>query len=627
MENGMGRFTYYAYTAVLCLLACVLYYGFFINTAYIEVELVVSERTDFKIYWAEEGQVYSENRVSGIVTQPGRIHYSFFLTDIGDIARLRIDTHSYEGEVTLKHLTIEQNGYVGIILSDSQDFAKLVAFEQIEESRVTDDGLWLRSSGEDSHFELPVIPEYLGIDSGWLLIRFGVIVFSVILIVFICRGISYLARDFLFVPFLLSGVWVLIVVMAGISDRNSHPDEYVHLHATSYYDDHWLPPAPGDESVRDTYSVYGVSRLNSGEIYYLFSGKFHKLLEGFKIAEYFSLRMFNVCLFGLILLYTIKSRHARMVAIPFLLSSQIWYLFSYCNSDAFALFIAFLVGCELVNPASLLNQFLKGSGGRFWPKLLILGFLIACLFLLKKNYYPFIAFFYLCLGTQFFFNTPSSVERKTGLKRLTAVTVMSLLFFGLHLVENYMINGFDRNTRIMEMKEKLAHPEYKPSTELDEKYGTLYKKARGTTLTEMVTVNRWFERSFQSSFGVFGYSTISASKTYYDLVRWTGAGLLAFVFGSILLRGGLAGNTLAFFLIGLSGALIAVSLNHSWTVDFQAQGRYLFPIVPMLGILYARTYKVIHQKFFLLGVSAMYLLGMYSFIFQALIRIPKVVFH
>ncbi len=619
----MSRLTNYIYPVVLCLLACTLQY-IYLNTAHVEIEVEVAERTDFKIYWAEEGQLYSEKNMSMVIVYPDRSHYSFFLKDLKNIARLRIDTHEYAGEATLKHLAVEQEGYVAITLSDRHDFGKLVPLAQVEDLRVTDDELWVRSTGKDPNFELSIIPKYGGIDSGWLLIRFSVIC---LLIFIIWQGTSCLTRDFLFVPVLLTGVWLLIIVMAGISERNVHPDEYVHLAASSYYNDHWLPPVLEDEAIRHTYSVYGVSRLNNGEIYYLFSGKFNKLFESFRIPEYFSLRMFNICLFGLILLYTFKNKYARMVAIPFLLSSQIWYLFSYCGSDAFALFITFLAGCELIDPTSLLNRFLKGSRGRFVSGLLILGLLFGCLFLLKKNYYPFIAFFYLCLGAQLFFNTSSSVERKTGIKRLVAVTVTGLFFLGLHLVQGYVINGFDRNVKMAQLQEELADPIYKPSTELDEKHNNLHLKERGTTLAEMVTVNRWFEKTFRSSFGVYGYFTISARQFYYDLVRWAGVGLLVFVFGSIFLRGGLVNSTCAFSLLVLSGALIAVSLKHSWTVDFQAQGRYLFPIAPMLGLLYARTHKIIYQPLLIFGVSAMYFLGAYSFIFQALMRIPKVVFY
>ncbi|BCL61467.1 hypothetical protein DGMP_21600 [Desulfomarina profundi] len=619
----MNRRMQYVNILILCLLAMGLYYLFFIKTAHVVVDLVVTEKTDFKIYWARAGQPYSEEHMSMVIARPGRNHYSFFLTDIGKLARLRIDTHRYKGEATLRRLKIEQEGYASYVFAAPRDFRQLVPLAQIEEFTIDRNGIRVVSTGEDPNFELRIQPEYRGISYFSVAVRFLVISFFVFLVY---RGGTHLSRNFLFVPLFLFGAWILIITMAGISERNVHPDEYVHLYATQYYDDHWLPPHLEDESVRQTYSVYGVSRLNNGEVYYFFSGKFHKLLEGFKIPEYFSLRLFNVLLFGLILLYTVGSRCARLVAIPLLLSPQIWYVFSYCDSDAFALFVTFLVGCELVSPSSFMRRFLEKRRCPYLCGLVLLGSLLGCLFLLKKNYYPFVAFFYLCLGAQLFF-TLSAETRKRAMKRLLAISVVGLILFGMRVGADYVVNGLDRNEKIRVLQEERAHPWYKPSTELHNKHVSLYRKARGTTLKEMVTVERWFERSFQSAFGVFGYFTISAPLPYYDLVRWTGAALLVFVFGSIFLRGGVVESGLALSVLCLSSALIAVSLYHSWTVDFQAQGRYLFPIIPMLGILYARTYRVIYQPVLLLGVTCMYMLGVYAFIFEALLRIPKVVFH
>jgi hypothetical protein len=613
----------YVNITILCLLAMGLYFVFFIQTAHVEIDLTVEKKTDFKIYWAEAGQPYSEERMSVVIVSPGRNHYSFFLTDIGKLARLRIDTHRYEGEATLRHLKIEQEGYAPFIFDTPKDFERLVPLAQIENFKIDKHGLWVLSNGEDPNFELRVHPEYRGGNYFSVAVRFLVIAFFVFLVY---QGGAHLSRNYLFVPLFLFGAWMLIITMAGISERNVHPDEYVHLYATAYYDNHWLPPHLEDESVRQTYSVYGVSRLNNGEVYYFFSGKFHKLLEGFKLPDYFSLRLFNVLLFGLILLYTVRSRCARLVAIPLLLSPQIWYVFSYCDSDAFALFVTFLAGCELIRPSSFLRRFLEKRNCPYFCGLILLGSLLGCLFLLKKNYYPFIAFFYLCLGVQLFF-TLSLEKRKRAVKRVLAISVVGLLLFGMRIGSDYVVNGLDRSEKIKALQEELAHPWYKPSTELHKKHVSLYRKARGTTLEEMITLERWFERSFQSAFGVFGYFTISAPLPYYDLVRWTGVALLIFVFGSIFLRGGIVESGLAVSVLCLSSALIAVSLYHSWTVDFQAQGRYLFPIIPMLGILYARTYRIIYQPFFVLGVTCMYLLGVYAFIFEALLRIPKVVFH
>lgn len=605
----------------ICLLACGLYFFFVVDRAFVEIELDVAKKTDFKIYWAGPGQSYSESRMSMASAKPGKKEYSFFLSSIGRIDRLRIDTHSYKGEVTLKRLLLQQEGWGAINLSTPEDLGKLAPLAQIADFRVDDTGLWVKSSGIDPNFELTVTPDYLGLDYGWLLLRLAVIAFIFFLIPF-CAG--PLAKDLRFVPVLLFGVWILIIVMASVSKRNVHPDEYVHMYATQYYQDNWLPPVLEDPAIDNTYSVYGVSRLNSREIYYLFAGKFDKFLQTFNLPETLSLRMLSVFLFGLIFLYTVKNKYARMVALPFLVSPQIWYVFSYCASDGFALFFAYILACELVDPDSLLHRYLKGDRWRDRiGGLVVLSVLLGIVFLLKKNYYPFIAFFYLCLGVKLFLVQEFYWERKEAILRLLLITFLGLAIFGLRVGADYMVNGPDRREKIVSIQEEKALSWYKPSTELSKKHVYLRLKERGVTLEDMVTKYRWFERSFRSSFGVFGYFTISASPSYYNLVRWTGAALLIFVVGSVLLRGGLIGSGLAVTVVGLSAALIGASLHHSWTADLQAQGRYLFPIIPMLGILYGWKHAVVNKQVLILGVSSMYLLGVYCFVFEALLRIPK----
>ena len=618
------RLMQWLFAAFTCLLACVLYFHFFINTASVEIELTVAQKTDFKIYWAAADKLYSEKNMAAVIATPERKHYNLFLTDINKVARLRIDTHSYAGEATLKGLVIRQEGWAPISLTTAEQFGKLVPLQEIAESRVDNDGLWVLSSGKDGNFELLLAPEKLGLDLGWLLLRLAAIA-GIVFCVLHCA--SPLAVNLRLVPVLLFGIWLLIITMAGISKDNSHPDEYVHMSAINYYQDHWLPPILDDPSIRNTFSAYGVSRLNNGEIYYLFAGKFHKFLQTFSIPEYFSLRLFNVGLFGLIVLYTIRNRYARMVALPFLVSSQIWYLFSYCASDAFALFFAFLAAVELIDPSSLLHRYLKGDG--WLAKLLglvVLGFLLGIVFLLKKNYLPFVVFFYLVLAVKIFFTEEFFWEKKAAILRLILITFVGLSVFGLRVGADYLVNGFDREEKIVRLQEEMAHAWYKPGTELHKKHVSLYRKARGATLEKIVYVERWFEKTFRSSFGVFGYFTISGSETYYDLVRWSGVALLTIFFAAIFRGGGLVGSGLAIAALGISVGLIGIALYHSWTVDFQPQGRYLVPIIPIFGILYGWNYEAIHGRLLFFGIAPMFLLAAYGFIFEALMRIPRVVF-
>ncbi len=610
------------FAVVVALLASSLYYYFFVATARVEVELEVSQKADFKIYWAREGQLYAEEHMAGVVAKPERQQYAFFFTDIGKLARLRIDTHNYAGEAVLKKLVITQEGYRPLVFADREQLALLQPLHDIAESSVDDDGLRVTASGNDGNFELPISPERSGFDLLSLLCRFAVVILLALAVYY---GAAPLAANLRFVPVLLFGVWLLVVAMAGISRENSHPDEYVHMAAIRYYVDHWLPPQIDDPDIGETFSVYGVSRLNNGEIYYLFAGKFHKFLQSMHLPEYFSLRLFNVALFGLIVLYAIRSRHARMVALPFLVSAQIWYIFSYSASDAFALFFAFIAACEAINPHSLLHRYLKGEGALVaLGGTALLGVLLGIVFLLKVNYLPFVAFFYLVLLAKIFATDEYFWDKKGAVLRLLLVTLVGLAVYGGRVGVDYLVNGADRDEKIAEVQERMASPLYKPSTELHKKHISLYRKARGATLERIVTVDRWFEKVFRSSFGVFGYFTISAGEGFYDLVRWSGVFCLALFFAAVFRGGGWLGGGLAVVALAIAAALIGKSLHHSWTVDFQAQGRYLFPLLPILGMLYGWHHQVIDRRVILFGVVPLFCLAGYVFIFEALLRIPRV---
>ncbi len=621
LEIQKSKILFTLFTIFVSIVSCALYYHVFVSKAFVEVEIEVTKKSDIKIYFAKPGQHYSEKRMSVARTEPGKEKYSFFLADIGKFSKLRLDTHSYEGEAIVKGLTIQQEGYETITIDSPDDFKQLQPLTQIADSTAGSDGLRVLSSGSDPNFELFVVPQYLGLDWTWLAFRYAVICGIVVLVL---RASRVLVVELRFVPVLLFGIWMLIVTMAGISKENAHPDEYVHLSATNYYSDNWLPPEISDPAIDNTFSVYGISRLNNGEVYYLFAGKFNKLLESFKLSNYLGLRIFNVFLFGCIFFYSLKNVTVRLVALPLLISPQIWYIFSYCSSDAFALFIAFVAAWQFADSKSLLNSYLRGDG---WLSriagVVLLGILFGVLFLLKKNYYPFIALLYLCLAVKIFFTEEFYLERRGVIVRLLVITLLGVAIFSARAGVDYIVNGPDRQAKIETMQEQKALSIYKPSTPLEEKHPFLLRKARGTTWQEIVHGDRWGEICFESSFGVFGYFTISGSLIYYDLVRWTGICLLVFVVGSIMLRGGVVGGGTALSVVGLSLALICASFYHSWTVDFQPQGRYLFPILPMFGILCGWHHRVVHRPILILLVSVMFLLSSYFFVFHGLLRISK----
>ncbi len=601
------------FTALLCLLGCAYYYLFFFNRALVEIDIEVEQKTEFRLYWAAQSQQFSEKRSAGVTVVPEKREYSFFLTDLGRVERLRIDPIKYAGAARLKRLTLSQSGLETIVV----DFASIEPLNDIGASEKTAEGLAVAATGVDPYYlfkpdiiaaPIPVLLE---------LARYLAICALILIIVY---GCAPLRRDFAFVPVLLAVALCLIVVMASVSKRNAHPDEYVHLEAAVYYKDNLLPPHIEDPAIFQTYSAYGISRLNNGEIYYLLAGKFARLMEALHIKPLLALRAFNIMLFGLIFLYATRSVGARLMAIPLLLSPEIWYIFSYCVSDAFGLFLCFLAGCELVRENSYVNRVLDGNRPTPVAALILVAILLGLLFLLKINYYPFIALFYIVILYRVWL---SSESRRVMLSRIVIVSVLALLIAGLRVGADYYVNDVDRSEKLLEMQEKTANHWYKPSTELHKKHVSMYMKSRGTSLKEVLFLHRWFAHTFESGFGKYGYFTISGSQTYYTLMKWCAILLLVYIVAAVAIRGDTEGRLLALLVVGLSLALVAASIHRSWTVDFQAQGRYLFPILPMIGIVLARNRSAIESRLFILLVMHLVLLSLYSFIFVALPAIPR----
>ena len=153
----------------------------------------------------------------------------------------------------------------------------------------------------------------------------------------------------------------------------------------------------------------------------------------------------------------------------------------------------------------------------------------------------------------------------------------------------------------------------------------LEMRKRGTTLKHFLTADRWGEKSFRTSFGVYGYTQYSGSFVYYNYVRYLSLALLLTVIGSIAYRGQTAGISLLTISLGSSLLLIIVACWHAWTVDFQAQGRYFLPIIPMAAVLFYHCRRIIFRPLFYTLFFMLFSLSIYNFILVGLRDIGKYV--
>jgi len=608
----------YRFIFCMSLLAAILYSHFYLNRANVEIRIQSPGHTYFKVYWASERETsYSDKKMARIRMRPGIEEYSFFINDLRDADSLRIDPAGMAGEILVKDIIIRQPGIPTIRFSKAEDFEKLRPFGDVQSTTFSEKGWAVTSTGGNPRFQfhIPVVERNINwiFETG----RFLLLLLPALLLLQLLQPLWPNNTYTVYCGVFALG---LILTMAVISMKNHHPDEIVHISAVQYYTDNWLPPAVESPEIRHTYSIYGFSRLNTLEPSYFLAGKFSSLLGIFHLDTVLTFRLFNVLLFSILTFLAVKNVQYRLLLIPLLLSPQIWYIFSYVNSDAFALFTAVLAAGQMVVKNSALNHFLEHKKIPI-RKIIGLGLLFGLLLLVKKPFYFFILFFLFYFVWRCVFQP--FTDFRGMVKRLLIIACIGSSLVAMRLAADVNVNGFTKQEQMRTMQELTAAPTYKPSTELHSKHIHLQMRERGTNLESFLKQHRWGEKTFRTGVGVYGYMTVASSNDYYNMMRMVGLAALLFMGISIAIRGGWSGNILFSGALLCSAALIGVACYHAWTIDFQAQGRYLFAITAILGMVLVKTEALYNQILLRTFVCSMFLLSAYSFIGTALFGLSK----
>ncbi len=602
---------------VLSTVLTALYLALFMFQARVDISLEIEapNTSYFRLYWAASGQTFNEKRMAYAQINSQRQNYHFRIASLSQIDRLRIDPIEYAGEVRLNHLQIRQFGYAPVTLQKTTDYLPVIARQQLQINQTeASTSLRMQTTGNDGNLEISVKPERVWAFPFLQLLGIG---FALASLAFIMRRLQFALIDLRFVPYLLSISFILAAVMAITTGLNMHPDEVVHLAAVDFYASHGLPPPLDAPEIASTYSIYGHSRLSDFEIYYQLAGYFQAIPKLFDATPLSGARLFGLVIFALLIAFSFYQKNFRPFALPLLLSAQIWYLYSYANSDGFALALVLFAAYQAASPKSLLTRFLsENQPAKFAFSAAGLGLLFGAMLLLKPNYYFFLLFLVLYLSWRIAMG--SFPDRNRLWKRMLLLTLIAISLFGVRLTMDIAANGWDSTGVQEKMQELHASANYKPSASPEHKNPMLDLKGQGYSLGYLLVNARWFEKSFNSAFGAYGFTDFIGSTNYYDLVRAIALMLLATLLLAVLKSPGHANLILLAMLALCAGGLIATSAWISWTNAFQPQGRYLFPVLPMLSIVYyhAREYAPLNLlEWFSI---ALYLLAIYSFIFVGL---------
>lgn len=612
------------FIVILATALCFLYLYFFGFRAVVEIEMETESPNSsfFKVYWANGDEVFIEDNMQKMLITSYRQNYSMFLTSLKDLRRLRIDPLEYAGVARLKKFRLAQLGYEDIELSNAETLSRLVPLNQMEPTSYSENGLALKSTGRDGQLEFKINPVRLNLFPLVHIVNLFLIFVGTLLM---CRILAGLFKNDLFVPVCLLIVLVMIVTMASLTGLNVHPDEVAHLQAVLYYSEHFLPPAIDSKAAGETFSVYGVSRLSNYEFYYQLAGIFVRSMAPFHLPSTLDARLFGMFIFGVLVLYSVINKNFRVFMIPLLVTAQCWYLFSYTNSDAFALFVSLIMSYQVAFHGSMLNLFLTEKGNHnYWFNLIVFGGLFGLMLLIKTNFYFFILFLGLYMLWRIF--SGEYPNRKQLWTRLIAISMIGICIYGVRVALDYRVNGPDPGVKLNEMAERHADPIYKPSTPLENKHIYVKLRDRGFSLDRILNKEQWGGKFFVSAFGAYGFTEFVASTTFYNLVRITGLIIFGMMTFGVLVNGPPSSQALLLIFAFSVAALLAALVWVSWAISFQPQGRYAAPILPMLGILFYHIRQFVHDRAVILLTIFIFLLGIYSFIFIGLHDIDKIAF-
>ena len=609
-----------------------MYLHFFAFKAHVELEIKMFEPTRawFKIYWAEENAGFTEQNMQQVLINGTQEKYSLHIGNLASIYHLRIDPVEFKTKLLLKKLSISQPGFAPIDLSPENHFEGLEPVKQLDRVAVKPGGLRFYTTGRDSQFSYIVNSSA---NDDFPVIHYMVLFVILVLCIGLSMVLTRLEKDLAFVPVLMIAALTLALIMAVVSkhfwlhpDGSSrifvHPDEEAHAEAVDYYRHNLLPPPLEAEGIRSSYSVYGYTRLASYELYYPIAGYLTRLFEPFKQAPIWDARLVSVLFFALLTLFACVQQPFRPFALPLLITPQVWYLFSYTNSDGFALLLTTIVAYQAAYKGSTLNRALteKNPPG-LWFHLTWLGALVGALFLLKLNFY----FFILFLGCYLLWRIVNGdyPDQKRLWVRLTIIALVGFGLYGVRAGLDVAVNGLDTKQKQLDLVEEMAEPLYKPSTPLAEKHIYLHMRDRGFSLGRVWSKEKWGGKTFVSSFGAYGFTQYLGGSVYYNTVRMIGIATIGILLLSILIYGPPSTHWLFAITLGCAILLIAASLWQSWNISFQAQGRYMAPILPMLGIFYYHSRPWLMNRLVNGLVFSMFAMGAYSFIFIGLTLIPK----
>lgn len=563
------------------------------------------------------------NSVKNTYEKPGEARIFFWDVKYRDGRTLkRMDPIDYnsENEIRVKDMAFYINGFYAGKLEGEELLQAFAPNEQVQAYETDTGSLGLLIQGEDSQ----LIPTesfrkfYSGITGQYARTGIFYLIPALAAIAFVLEfyrrriwqkreGRFFLAVDsLLYLIGVAAIVLVLIGAMTGSSEVN--PDESESIYSVQYYFTHLMPP-DARELELEAYSNFGTARLTELNLFYIFAAQIARFFTFEHAARFFSILMFAGLMY--FLFWNLKKNRFLLCAL--FLTPQLWYLYTYCTSDAMDFAVGVLVLYQIANPDSMLRGLIReGVHRRSVWKLFLLGFLFSNIFMSKQNYYVF-AIYAVCMLLADLMAAPKE-ERKLQFTVYLQLAGAALLFLGIRYIPELLHYGIHRQAVLVGMQEALAIPKLNPASPPEVQSSAFNLYGKGITLSELLFHRGFHKTLFRSFVGTYGSLQFPSPDWYCSLMGILYLALLLAVCWQVLREKGHRERKVKLGLLFFCGFVSYVLVVYNaWFIDFQAQGRYMLPVLIFIAHAAALKPEFTRQKWFQVFICAAALLSLYSF--------------
>jgi hypothetical protein len=635
-----------------------------------------SDRAGSAQWFYDRGNGYSEGESTTAKVVAGENHVIFFLTP-GTYRALRFDPINNDGHVRIESARMTASSGNGVDRFALAQFAPLANIGSFARSANGIDVTAVAGSADPQLEMALAAPLEMTSPRSFVSDGFGALALTCALL---------LALRLAYVRLRIQGIVVagmalafgLILSMACISSttQSLHPDEFSHLPAFRYFTEHWLPPAVDDPAVVPSLSIYGASYMFDLNAAYFIAASVMAPVGALFTSEVWAARTFQCMLWALLMLIVLRDAKLALPLSVLLLSPQVWYIFSYFNSDALPLFLGLTAVISLCGSKSGVHAYLANER-KISVSVFLFASYLGLLLICKANYLVLVpglllwlAVLYVdlrwretlatlvglgLLGTSMFMDSVPAVATwhahfvglvagialilfaavsasfrclrdavlRQSFLRLIAICALAIAVAAPRILLDFWVNGTpaSKSARITAVQEKYAGTGFKPS-QIAHGNGITNTalNVKGVGLSQMLIDSpyRWLQTSLLSSFGVYGYMSVYAPYPVYVC--------LAACMCAIALLAAIAlarsrrdhGARLLALSAGICLLTLLSSILESWIFDFQPQGRYLFPIFAMLALVLGHAAPKLSSGPFKVLLIASMGLSAYSFLCVAL---------